>query len=106
MLLSELSEKQREFLKTVFELEDLPRDKELEEFLRERGCELHECVECGKLVFHDNYEFWNLSECCDDNSKLTERGLLCEVCYSKSPENMKYWIAFRPGWFNNVDFKK
>ncbi|HIQ30861.1 MAG TPA: hypothetical protein EYH49_01675, partial [Aquifex aeolicus] len=85
MRLGELSKKQKEFLRTVFEEEDLREDKELGDFLKERGCELHECISCGKLIFHDGYEFWNLSECCDDNSKLTDRGLLCEVCYSKSP---------------------
>ncbi len=104
MRIGELSEKQKEFLKGVFELETLPEDKELVEFLKERGCELYECMECGSLVFHDNYEFWNLSECCDDNSKLTPKGLLCEVCYSKSPENMKYWVMFKPSWYGSVDF--
>ncbi|RLJ70571.1 hypothetical protein BCF55_0847 [Hydrogenivirga caldilitoris] len=104
MLISELSKKQRDFLKGVFELSELPEEAELREFLREKGCELYECMECGSLIFHDNYEFWNLSECCDDNSKLTQKGLLCEVCYAKSPENMKYWVAFRPSWYKDVDF--
>ncbi len=106
MLIGDLSERQREFLKNVFELEDIPEDKELEDFLKERGCELHECISCGKLIFHDGYEFWNLSECCDDNSKITPKGLLCEVCYARSPENMKHWILFKPSWFGNVEFRK
>ena len=105
MRISELSEKQREFLKNVFEVEELPQDMELSDFLKQKGCELYKCAECGKLVFHDNYEFWNLSECCDDNSKLTPRGLLCEVCYSRSPENMKHWVAFRPSWYKDIDFE-
>ncbi|NPB07944.1 MAG: hypothetical protein GXN96_03340 [Aquificae bacterium] len=107
MLIKELSPKQKEFLKNIFELEELPEEKELEEFLEERGCRLYSCKECGKLVFHDNYEFWNLSECCDDNSKLLPTGeLLCEVCYSKSPENMKHWFFYRPPWLQKVDFEK
>jgi len=104
MRIAELSEKQKEFLKNVFELSELPEDRDLEDFLKERGCELYECIECGNLVFHDNYEFWNLSECCDDNSKLTPKGLLCEVCYSKSPENVRYWVMFKPSWYKDVDF--
>ncbi len=106
MKIRELSEKQVEFLKTVFELDSLPQDVELEEFLRSKDCVLYKCEGCGKLIFHDNYEFWNLSECCDDNSKLTETGLLCEVCYSKSPENMKDWLFFRPSWYQGVDFER
>ncbi|MDQ7039009.1 MAG: hypothetical protein Q9N26_07430 [Aquificota bacterium] len=104
MKIRDLSERQREFLKNVFEMEELPLDKDLEEFLREKGCVLHRCISCGKMVFHDGYEFWNLSECCDDNSKITHRGLLCEVCYARSPENMKYWVFFRPSWYGNVEF--
>ncbi len=104
MKLKDLSDKQKEFLKNVFELEDLPEDKDLEAFLEEKGCKLYECISCGKLIFHDNYEFWNLTECCDDNSKITPKGLLCEVCYSKSPENLKHWIMYRPPWAQKVDF--
>lgn len=104
MLVRELSDKQKEFLKNVFELKELPEDTELRDFLKSMGCELYECIGCGNLVFHDNYEFWNLTECCDDNSKLTQRGLLCEVCYSRSPENMRYWISFKPSWYKDVDF--
>jgi len=106
MLVRELSERQKEFLKTVFELEELPEDKELKEFLEERGCVLYECKGCGKLIFHDNYEFWNLTDCCDDNSKLVEGGVLCEVCYARTPENLKDWIFFRPAWYKRVDFEK
>lgn len=91
MRISELSEKQREFLKNVFELLELPENMELEDFLKERGCELYECVECGNLIFHDN-------------SKLTSKGLLCEVCYSKSPGSMRHWIMFKPSWYKDVDF--
>lgn len=105
MRIGELTEKQRDFLRTVFEEEYLPEDLELEEFLKGKGCELYSCISCGSLVFHDNYEFWNLTECCDDNSKLTPRGLLCEVCYSRSPENMKHWIMFKPQWHRNVEFE-
>ncbi len=105
MKLSELSERQREFLKGVFELERLPEDEDLVEFLEGRGCKLYECLGCGKFVFHDNYEFWNLSDCCDDNSKLVEGGLLCELCYSRSGENLKDWIFFKPTWMKDVDFK-
>ena len=105
MKIKDLSHKQKEFLKNVFEIEDLPEEEELEVFLEKKGCKLYECIECGKLVFHDNYEFWNLSECCDDNSKLTPRGLLCEVCYSRSPENMRYWVMFKPSWYKDVDFE-
>ena len=104
MKVGDLSDKQKEFLKTVFELESLPEDEDLEAFLEEKGCKLYECISCGKLIFHDNYEFWNLTECCDDNSKITPKGLLCEVCYSKSPENLKHWIMYRPPWAQKVDF--
>ncbi len=106
MRISELTERQREFLKTIFELEELPLEEEVESFLESKGCKLYTCDGCGKLVFHDNYEFWNLSECCDDNSKLTKEGLLCEVCYSRTPENMKDWLFFRPSWYQGVDFEK
>ncbi|SHK19232.1 hypothetical protein [Thermocrinis minervae] len=105
MKLKELSEKQREFLKTTFELDELDQELELEDFLASKGCKLYNCLSCGKLIFHDGYEFWNLTDCCDDNSKLVENGLLCEVCYSRTPENMKDWIFFRPTWVKNVDFK-
>jgi len=104
MLIGELSERQKEFLKTVFDLRDLPENKDLEGFLEEKGCRLYRCIECGKMIFHDEYEFWNLSECCDDNSTITHRGLLCEVCYARSPENLKHWILFKPQWHKNVDF--
>ena len=104
MRLSDLNRRQREFLKNVFEIENLPEDVDLNEFLESKGCKLYQCIGCGKLIFHDNYEFWNLTDCCDDNSKLVERGLLCEVCYSKSPENLKNWIFFRPNWIRSVDF--
>ena len=106
MRIGELSERQREFLKRVFEESSLQPDRELEDFLRSKGCELYECISCGSLVFHDNYEFWNLTECCDDNAKLTPRGLLCELCYSRSPENMRHWIMFKPRWYGNVDFER
>ncbi len=46
----ELSERQREFLKTVFELEHLPEDEELSEFLKSRGCKLYSCLGCGKFI--------------------------------------------------------
>ncbi|MCS7262584.1 MAG: hypothetical protein N3C13_04175 [Aquificaceae bacterium] len=105
MKIQELQPKQKDFLKTVFELEVLPEEEELEEFLRSKGCELYACLSCGKLVFHDHYEFWNLSDCCDDNSKLVEGGLLCEVCYSRSPENMKHWILFKPTYYKEVEFR-
>jgi len=105
MQLGELSERQREFLKTVFEIEELPLDQELEEFLNSKGCKLYSCLGCGKLIFHDNYEFWNLTDCCDDNSKLVEGGLLCEVCYGKSAENLKDWILFRPTYMKPVEFR-
>lgn len=106
MLIKDLSEKQKEFLKNVFEVEVLPEEKDLKDFLEEKGCVLYECKGCGKLIFHDNYEFWNLTDCCDDNSKLVEDGVLCEVCYAKSPENMKYWLLFKPNWYQKVDFEK
>ncbi|NPA32390.1 MAG: hypothetical protein GXO04_02050 [Aquificae bacterium] len=106
MKIKELSEKQKEFLKNIFEIDELPEEEELSRFLRERNCELYECLGCGKLIFHDNYEFWNLSDCCDDNSKLVRDGLLCEVCYAKSPENMRHWIMFLPSWYQRVDFEK
>ncbi len=105
MRLEELSERQREFLLNVFEIEDLPLGQELEDFLASKGCKLYSCLGCGKLIFHDNYEFWNLSDCCDDNSKLVDEGLLCEVCYGKSPENLKDWILFKPTYINSVEFK-
>ncbi|ADC89602.1 hypothetical protein Thal_0970 [Thermocrinis albus DSM 14484] len=104
MRLSELSDRQREFLKNIFELDHLP-DTTLEEFLKEKGCHLMECLGCGCLIFHDGYEFWNLTECCDDNSKLVEGGVLCEICYSRSAENLKHWIFFRPTFVKEVDFK-
>ena len=104
MLIRDLSQKQKDFLRNVFDLKEIPEDQEIQEFLSEKGCTLYECIECGKLIFHDNYEFWNLTDCCDDNSKLTPRGLLCEVCYARSPENMKHWILFKPQWHRNVDF--
>jgi len=105
MKVKELSQKQIEFLKTVFELEDLPLDQEVEEFLESMGCKLYQCLSCRKLIFHDNYEFWNLSDCCDDNSKLVADGLLCEVCYGRSAENMKDWIFFKPTYLKTVEFK-
>ncbi len=105
MKIYELSEKQREFLKTVFEIQELPEEKDLEEFLSSKSCKLYQCKSCGKLIFHDNYEFWNLTDCCDDNSKLVDDGLLCEVCYSKTAENLKDWIFFRPTWVKDVNFK-
>ncbi len=105
MKLGELSEKQLDFLKNVFELESLPTEEELEDFLNSKGCKLYTCESCGKLIFHDNYEFWNLDECCDDNSKLTDTGVLCEVCYSRTPENMKDWLFFKPSWYKDVDFQ-
>ena len=106
MLIKGLSGKQKEFLKNVFELEELPEDKELKEFLEEKGSALYECKGCGKLIFHDNYEFWNIMDCCDDNSKLVEGEVLCEVCYARTPENLKDWIFFRPTWYQKVDFEK
>ncbi|MCS7308534.1 MAG: hypothetical protein NZ526_08320, partial [Aquificaceae bacterium] len=69
-----------------------------------KGCTLYRCLSCERLIFHDQHEFWNLSECCDDNSKLVEGGLLCEVCYSRTPENMKNWVFFRPTYYRDVDF--
>lgn len=105
MKINELSARQKDFLKNVFELEELPESMDLEAFLRSKGCTLYECLGCGKLIFHDNYEFWNLTDCCDDNSKLVEGGVLCEVCYSKTPENLKHWIFFRPTYYKDVEFK-
>ncbi|MCS7170729.1 MAG: hypothetical protein NZ851_00265 [Aquificaceae bacterium] len=104
MLVKDLEERQKEFLKTVFELEKLPEEMELEDFLSSKGCKLYSCLGCEKLIFHDNYEFWNLTECCDDNSKLTEKGLLCEVCYARTPENLKDWIFFKPTYYKDVEF--
>lgn len=104
MKVSELTQRQKEFLKTVFELEELPEHMEVEELLSLKGCTLHRCVGCGKLIFHDGYEFWNLTDCCDDNSKLVEGGLLCEVCYSRTPENFKHWVFFRPTYYREVNF--
>ncbi|MFN3976087.1 MAG: hypothetical protein ACK4LT_03385 [Aquificaceae bacterium] len=106
MKIGELEERQREFLKNIFELESLQEEMELEEFLSSKGCRLYRCLSCGKLIFHDNYEFWNLTDCCDDNSKLTQEGLLCEVCYSKTLENLKHWIFFRPTYYREVEFIK
>ncbi len=105
MKIDQLSNKQKEFLKTVFDLDHLPEDQDLESFLESKGCRLYRCKSCGKLIFHDNYEFWNLTDCCDDNSKLVEDGVLCEVCYSKTAENLKHWIFFRPTWVKDVDFR-
>ncbi len=105
MKVEELNQKQKEFLKMVFELEELSLDQELEEFLSSKGCKLYRCLGCGKLIFHDNYEFWNLSDCCDDNSKLVDGGLLCEVCYGRSAQNMKDWIFFKPTYLKTVEFK-
>ncbi|RMH00562.1 MAG: hypothetical protein D6699_07575 [Aquificota bacterium] len=105
MKIGELSQRQVEFLKNVFELEEIDPSLELEEFLASKGCVLYACKGCGKLVFHDNYEFWNLSECCDDNSKLLPDGLLCEVCYARSPENFKHWVFFKPTYYKDVEFK-
>ncbi|MFN3598473.1 MAG: hypothetical protein ACK4VK_01875 [Aquificaceae bacterium] len=102
MNIKDLNQKQVEFLKTILEVEELPED--LEGFLASKGYRVYECIGCGKLILHDNYEFWNLTDCCDDNSKLTERGLLCEVCYSKTPENMKHWIFFKPTYYKDVEF--
>ncbi|WP_448588527.1 hypothetical protein [Thermocrinis sp.] len=105
MRIKELSSRQMEFLKTVFEIDALPLEQDLEEFLESKGCKLYSCLACGKLIFHDNYEFWNLSECCDDNSKLIDGGLLCEVCYAKSPENLKDWVFFRPTYIKPMEFR-
>ncbi len=104
MKIKELEHRQKEFLKNILEVDDLPEDMELEDFLSSKGYKLYECISCGKLILHDNYEFWNLTECCDDNSKLTEKGLLCELCYSKSPENMKHWIFFKPTYYKSIEF--
>ena len=104
MRIKDLTQRQREFLKNVFDLEEISPEDRLEDFLRAKGCKLYKCIECGKLIFHDDYEFWNLTDCCDDNSKLTSKGLLCEVCYARSPENLKHWILFKPQWHKNVDF--
>lgn len=104
MKVGELNTKQKDFLKSLFEVEELPEDMELEVFLSSKGCRLYRCLSCGRLIFHDNYEFWNLSDCCDDNSRLVESGLLCEVCYSRTPENMKDWILFRPTYCREVVF--
>ncbi len=35
---------------------------------------------------------------------LMEGGLLCEVSYSKTPENLKHWIFFRPTYYKDVSF--
>jgi len=101
----DLEKRQKEFLKNVMELGELPEEEDLRSFLSSKGYTLYECKSCGKLIFHDGYEFWNLSECCDDNSKLVDDGLLCEVCYSKTFENLKHWIFFKPTWFKEVDFR-
>ncbi|MEN3033523.1 MAG: hypothetical protein ABDH18_00855 [Aquificaceae bacterium] len=105
MKITELTQKQIEFLKNVFEEDNLDITQDLEAFLNSKGCKLYRCKSCGVMVFHDNYEFWNLSECCDDNSKLVEDGLLCEVCYSRTYENFKSWVFFRPSHFRAVDFR-
>jgi hypothetical protein len=76
MQLRKLSEKQREVLKTVFEIEDLPLDQELEEFLNSKGCKFYSCLGCGKSSYFT----------------IT----MCEICYGKSAENLKDWILFRP----------
>ncbi len=104
MLIKELSRKQIEFLEGIFS-ENPPGEEELEDYLERKGCKLYQCISCQKLIFHDNYEFWNLTDCCDDNSKITPKGLLCEVCYARSPENMKHWILFKPSWYKNVEFE-
>ncbi|WP_096600580.1 hypothetical protein [Hydrogenobacter hydrogenophilus] len=106
MKIRELTNQQKDFLKRILEVEDLPEGEDISAFLQLKGYTLYECINCGKLIFHDNYEFWNLSECCDDNSKLTDKGLICEVCYSKSFENLKDWVFFRPTWIKDVDFGK
>lgn len=105
MKISELTKKQIEFLKNVLEEDILDLNQELEPFLSSKGYKLYNCKGCDVMIIHDNYEFWNLSECCDDNSKLTDDGLLCEVCYSKTYENLKHWVFFRPSHFKAVDFK-
>ncbi|MEZ0360833.1 MAG: hypothetical protein ABWK04_02885 [Hydrogenobacter sp.] len=106
MRISELTQKQRKFLREVLGFENLPEDEHLDPFLGSRGFMLYRCNSCGKLIIHDGYEFWNLSECCDDNSKLMPEGVLCEVCYARSFENLKDWILFRPSWVKDVDFGK
>ena len=104
MKLKDLSQKQREFLKGVFELEELPLNESLESFLRGRGYKLERCAICGSFIFHNSKEYWNLTECLDDNSRLTKEGLICELCYSNSPQHVKEWIFFKPPWIRNPKF--
>ncbi len=97
------SKEQIEFLSNVLE-QELTEENALD-IINQKGYKLYECKSCGKLILHDNYEFWNISDCCDDNSKITEDGsLMCEVCYSKSVENMMSWLNRRPSWAHEVKF--
>lgn len=97
------SEAQIEFLSTILE-ENVNADNVLD-IIDKKQYKLYFCKECEKLILHDNYEFWNITDCCDDNSKILEDGsLLCEVCYSKSFENALSWLKRRPEWAKEVTF--
>lgn len=101
----DLSEKQIDFLRAVLDSPNASLE-ELLKIIEEKNYKLYNCELCGILILHDNYEFWNITDCCDDNSKLTENGILCEVCYSKSFENLKDWVFFKPDWAKPVKFDK
>ncbi len=102
MEVGSLTERQREFLKSILEVEEI---EDIESLIRSRGYSLYQCVSCGRRILHDGYEFWNLTDCCDDNSKLVNNGVICEACYSKSFENLKDWILFKPTWMKDVEFR-
>jgi hypothetical protein len=99
----EFSKEQLGFLSNIFE-QDVTNDN-FDEILKAKNYKLYQCTGCAKLILHDNYEFWNITECCDDNSKIMDDGtLMCEVCYSRSLENMMSWLNRRPEWAKEVKF--
>jgi len=99
----EFSKEQLEFLSNIFE-QDVTNDN-FDEIIKAKNYKLYQCKNCGKLILHDNYEFWNITECCDDNAKIMDDGtLMCEVCYSRSLENMMSWLNRRPEWVKEVKF--
>ncbi|GAB6077374.1 hypothetical protein [Hydrogenobaculum acidophilum] len=99
----EFSKGQLEFLSNILEQE--VTNENIESILKAKNYKLYECKSCGKLILHDNYEFWNITECCDDNSKIMDDGtLMCEVCYSRSFDNMMSWLNRRPEWTKEVKF--
>ncbi len=99
----EFNKDQLEFLSNILD-QEITNENVLD-IINAKSYKLYVCKGCDKIILHDNYEFWNITECCDDNSKILDDGsLMCEVCYSKSFENMLSWLNRRPEWAKEVKF--